>query len=240
MPVTPVTAKTVLVASAAPDMRERFFVALGGAGHRALGAASEQELLDVLEAQAGGVDLLVLDARIGEGGARRVLQTVRRPAPDLPVVVFGGSVGSAREVRELAELDVGGYINEHVEVQRILPALAPLLFADNFDRRTSARVTLGIPAALTAGDAIVPVFTLNIGGGGMAVRATPALAAGTRVGVRFRLPRSSRDIEATARVVWNRAAQAALGLQFDAVAAADQHAIDEFVERHAAEPDAPA
>ena len=232
------TAKTVLVASAAQDTLDRFSVALGAAGHRALGAASAQELLDVLAARPGGVDLLVLDARIGEGGARQVLQTLRRPAPDLPVVVFGGSVGSAREVRELAALGVGGYIDEHVEVQRILPALAPLLFADNFDRRTSARVTLGIPAALTTGDAIVPVFTLNIGSGGMAVRATAAPAAGAQVGVRFRLPRSARDIEATARVAWSRTAQAALGLQFETVAAADQHAIDEFVERHAADSDA--
>lgn len=234
------TTKTVLVASTSPDARDRFFVALGATGHRALGAANAQELLDALETEAGGIDLLVLDAQIGEGGARQVLQAVRRPAPDLPVVVFGGSVASAREVRDLAELGVGGYINEHIEVQRILPALAPLLFANNFDRRTSPRVTLGIPAALTAGDAIVPVFTLNISSGGMAVRTTPALATGTRVGVRFRLPRTTRDIEATARVAWSRASQAALGLQFAAVAADDQHAIDEFVERHDADADRPA
>lgn len=232
------TAKTVLVASAAQDTRDRFFVALGGAGHRALGAESARELLDVLEAQAASIDLLVLDARIGEGGAPRVLQAVRQPAPDVPVVVFGGSVSSAREVRELHELGVGGFLNEHVEVQRILPALAPLLFADSFDRRTSARVNLGIPVALKTDTALAPAFTLNIGSGGMALRGTIALAAGTQVGVRFRLPRSSRDIEVAARVVWNRTAQAALGLQFETAAAADQHAIDEFVERHAGDPDA--
>ena len=229
------TVKIVLVASTASDTLDRFVVALGGAGHRALGAASAQELLDVLAAPAGGVDLLVLDVRLGDGGARKLLQSVRRMAPDLPLIVFSGSVGSARDVRELAELGVGGYIDEHVEVQRILPALAPLLFADNFDRRTSARATLAVPAALTAGEAIVPVFTLNIGSGGMAVRTAAALPAGTQVGVRCRLPRASGDIEATARVVWSRTAQAALGLQFETVAAADQQAIDEFVERHAAD-----
>ena len=70
-------------------------------------------------------------------------------------------------------------------------------------------------------------------------RQLTALAAGAQVGVRFRLPRSSRDIEATARVVWSRTAQAELGLQFETVAAADQHAIDEFVERHAADTPTP-
>ena len=232
--------KTVLVASAAADIRDRFFVALGGAGHRALGAGSAQELRDVLEARAGDVDLVVLDVRMGDGGARQVLETVRQATPAAPVSVFGGSVRSARELRELADLGVAGYVNEHVEVQRILPALAPLLYPHSFDRRTSARVTLGIPAALTAGGAIQPVFTLNIGSGGMAVRAAAALASGTRVSVRFKLPRSPRDIEAAARVVWSHHPQSALGLQFESVAAADQMAIDEFVERHAAGPGAPA
>ena len=234
------TPKTVLVASAAPDVRDRFFVALGGAGHRALGAGSAQELRDVLEARAGDIDLVVLDVQMGDGGARQVLETVRRAARDTPVSVFSGSVHSARELRELADAGVAGYVNEHVEVQRILPALAPLLFPNSFDRRTGARVILGIPAALTAGDTILPVFTLNIGSGGMAVRVTTALASGSRVGIRFKLPRSSRDIEATARVVWSHNPQAALGLQFETIAAPDQIAIDEFVERHAADSDSPA
>ena len=233
------TPKTVLVASAEAEIRDRFFVALGGAGHRALGAGSAQELRDVLQARVGDIDLVVLDVRLGDGGARRVLESVRR-SRNAPVSVFGGSVHSAHELRELADLGVAGYINEHIEVQRILPALAPLLYPNSFDRRTSTRVTLGIAAALTADDAILPVFTLNIGSGGMAVRATAALASGTRVSIRFKLPRSSRDIEAAARVVWSHNPQSALGLQFETVAAPDQVAIDEFVERHAADPGAPA
>jgi len=62
----------VLVASAEAEIRDRFFVALGGAGHRALGAGSAQELRDVLQARVGDIDLVVLDVRLGDGGARRV------------------------------------------------------------------------------------------------------------------------------------------------------------------------
>lgn len=230
------SSKTVLVASAAADIRDRFFVALGGAGHRALGAGSGRELRDILQARADEIDLVVLDARLGDGGARAVVAAVQQAARRAAVGVFSGSVRGAREVRALAELDVAGYINEHAAVQHILPALAPLLFPRSFDRRTSARATLGIPAALTADGAILPVSTLNIGSGGMAVRAASAPGRGARVRIRFRLPRAPRDIEAAARVVWSRNPQAALGLQFETVAAADQIAIDEFVERHAADP----
>ena len=98
------TPKTVLVASAAPDIRDRFFVALGGAGHRALGAGSAQELKDVLQAQADRIDLVVLDVSMGDGSARQMVETVRGAARDAPVCVFGGSVHSALELRELAEL----------------------------------------------------------------------------------------------------------------------------------------
>lgn len=234
------TPKTVLIASATADIRDRFFVALGGAGHRALGAAGAQELKDVLQAQKDRIDLVVLDVNMAAGGARQVVETVRGAAPDAPVCVFSGSVHSALELRELAELGIASYVNEHVEVQRILPALAPLLFPNSFDRRTSARVTLDIPAALTSGDTILPASTLNIGSGGMAVRVTTALATGAQVSIRFRLPRSSRDIEAAARVVWSHNPQAALGLQFETVAAPDQIAIDEFVELHAADTGSPA
>ena len=42
---------------------------------------------------------------------------------------------SAEEVRDLAALGVAGYVNEYSAVQHILPALAPHLFPDNFNRR---------------------------------------------------------------------------------------------------------
>ena len=224
-------AKTVLVASAAPDVRDRFFVALGGAGHQALGAGDWRELRALLDTQSDRIDLLVLDTRLGAGSAAQVLERLRRVIPATPVLVCGGALQGARDVAELAALGVAGYINEHADVQRILPALAPALFPSNFDRRTSARVTLDIPAALATGAALLPVFTLNIGSGGMAVRAAAPLSAGTQVGVRFTLPRSEHAIAAPARVVWSQAAQGALGLQFETVAAEDQIAIDEFVEQ---------
>ena len=56
----------------------------------------------------------------------------------LPVVVFAGSVQSAADIQALAAMHVG-YVNEHAGTPQILPALAPHLFPDSFNRRTSAR-----------------------------------------------------------------------------------------------------
>ena len=72
----------------------------------------------------------------------------------LPILVFSGTIATADEVRELAALGVAGYINEYSAVQHILPSLAPHLFPDNFNRRGSPRVVLGIPVAYRFGNTI--------------------------------------------------------------------------------------
>lgn len=227
------TPKTVIVAIDAPDVVDRFVVALTGAGHRAIGAGSPQELLDVLDSRSTGIDLVVLDAGM-EADGRRVVEKVRRLAPGVPVVAFSRSIRDARDVRTLADLGVESYVDEHIAVDRILPSLAPLLSPGSFDRRTSARRTVDVPAALAFDGALVLVSTLNVGSCGMAVRTMSSPDAGADVTVRFRLPRSPRTIEVAARVVWNDR-QSVLGLQFENVDPLDQAALDEFVDRSAAD-----
>ncbi len=228
----------MVVAIDAPDVVDRFAAALGGAGHRVVGAGRARELLRVVESPAARIDLIVLDVGLDVGletDPPRIVERLRQVAPGIPIIAFSRSIRGARDVRELAGLGVERYVDEHVAAERILPALAPLLSPNSFDRRTSRRRTLGIPAALRCGDTIVPVFTLNIGSGGTAVRAMTALTAGARVTVRFRLPRPQRDIEVAARVVWSDR-QSALGLQFEDVDTADQAAIDEFVDQREPRP----
>ena len=229
------TPKTVVVAIDAPDVVDRFSAALGGAGHRVIGARHAGELFRAVESPATSIDLVVLDVGL-EADPPRLVERLRQARPRVPIIAFSRSIRSARDVRRLAGLGVERYVDEHVALDRILPALAPLLSPNSFDRRTSPRRTLGIPAALRCGDTIVPVFTLNIGSGGMAVRAMTALTAGDGVTIRFRLPRPQRDIEVAARVAWSDR-QSALGLQFEDVDTADQAAIDEFVDRRGTPPD---
>ena len=128
-------------------------------------------------------------------------------------------------------MGVVGYINEYSTVQHILPSLAPHLFPDSFNRRSSPRVVLGIPIAYRFGNTIATALTLNISRGGIAIRTTSPLAAGAKIKIRFRLPAGKRDVDAEARVAWSDR-RVGMGLQFEGVNAADQAAIDEFVEAH--------
>ena len=224
------TPKTVIVAAGAADVRDRFATALEGAGHRAIGVGHLPELLEALRSASDRVDLVVLDLGL-QDEAVDTIRAIKTLDPKVPIVILSGSVRSAAEVRTLDDSGVDRYVNEHIAVQHILPSLAPQLFPDSFNRRTSVRVTLGIPVTLRFGESITAALTLNLGKGGLGVRTINPLDSGTKVAVRFRLPGSQQDVDAASRVVWYDR-RSGMGLQFERVATHDQSAIDEFVDQH--------
>jgi uncharacterized protein (TIGR02266 family) len=230
--VPTVSAKTVIIADDTAFVRDRFATALLGAGHKALTVKSAAELLARVRAELPHVDLIMLDLRLPHAGGVELVRTIRKiDGGVVPILVFSGTIATAEEVRDLAALGVSGYINEYSAMQHILPSLAPHLFPDNFNRRTSPRVVLGIPVAYRFGNTIAAALTLNISKGGIAIRTMSPLAAESKVRVRFRLPGSKRDIEAECRVSWSDR-RVGMGLQFERCDPADQSAVDEFVDQH--------
>jgi uncharacterized protein (TIGR02266 family) len=224
--------KTVVIADDTAFVRDRFRAALEDAGHRAITVKSAVELLARIRADLDTLDLVVLDLRLPNTAGIDLVRAVRRlDEGRLPIVVFSGTIANAEEVRELAALGVAGYVNEYSAAQHILPSLAPHLFPDSFNRRSSPRVVLGVPVAYRFGNTIAAALTLNISRGGVAIRTTSPLEAGARVRVRLRLPGGKRDMDVEARVAWSDR-RVGMGLQFDRVEATDQQAIDHFVDTH--------
>jgi len=174
-------------------------------------------------------DLVVVYLRLPHAGGVELVRSIRKlDGGRLPILVFSGTIGGASEVRDLASLGIAGYVNEYSASPQILPSLAPHLFPDNFNRRDSPRVTLGIPVAYRFGDTIAAAVTLNLGRGGLAIRTMSPLESSTRARVRFRLPNSRRDVDADARVAWSDR-RVGMGMQFERIDAADQSAVEEFV-----------
>ena len=230
------TQKNILIAIAATNVQDSFSVALAETGHRAIAVKHLSELLEFLQSQTTDIDLVILDAGLplneredNTDESIQVVRIIRRATPQVPIIVFSGSIRNATQVKELAGLGVVRYINEHISVQDILPSLVPVLFPDSFDRRTSSRVTIETPASLRNGDTISSVLILNLSKGGLAIRSMNLLSEGTQVIVRFRLPESNSDVEAVSRVVWS-SRKAGLGLQFEEIKISDQSAINEFVD----------
>ena len=229
---TSVTTKTVVIADDTAFVRDRFRTAVENAGHKAIVVKSAAELLARVRADLEQIDLIVVDLRLPHNPGVDLVRSIRKLDDGrLPVLIFSGTIASADEVRELAALGVAGYVNEYSAVQHILPSLAPHLFPDNFNRRGSPRVVLGIPIQYRFGNTIAAALTLNLSHGGIAIRTTSPLDLGSKVRLRFRLPGSKRDIDAEGRVAWSDRRHG-MGLQFEKVEQPDQAAVDEFVDAH--------
>jgi uncharacterized protein (TIGR02266 family) len=227
-----VAAKTVLVADDTAFVRDRFKVAIEGAGHKAVTAQNGPELLGCVRSSKAEIDLIVLDLRLPQGNGVAMLRTLRKMDQEHPpVMIFSGTIKSADEVRELGTLGVTGYVNEYMAVQHIVPALVPHLFPGRGNRRSSPRVVLGIPVAYRFGNTIAAALTLNISRGGLAVRTTNPLAVGTAVKVRFRLPTAKKDLEAEATIAWTDR-RLGMGLTFTKLTPADQAHIDDYIQGH--------
>ena len=232
MTSTSVAAKTIVVADDTAFVRDRFRAALEAAGHRAVSVKSAAELLARVRADLNQIDLIVLDLRLPHAPGVDLVRSIRRlDDGKLPILIFSGTIANAEEVRELAALGVAGYVNEYSAVQHILPSLAPHLFPDNFNRRSSPRVVLGIPIQYRFGNTIAAALTLNLSHGGIAIRTTSPLENGAKIKVRFRMPGGKRDIDAEGKVAWSDR-RVGMGIQFERVDPASQTIIDSFVDAH--------
>jgi uncharacterized protein (TIGR02266 family) len=227
-----IATKTVVIADDTAFVRDRFRTAVEGAGHKAIAVKSAAELLARVRADLERIDLIVLDLRLPHAPGVDLVRSVRKLDDGrLPILIFSGTIASADEVRDLAALGVAGYVNEYSAVQHILPSLAPHLFPDNFNRRSSPRVVLGIPIQYRFGNTIAAALTLNLSHGGIAIRTTSPLEASAKIKVRFRMPGSKRDIDADGRVAWSDR-RVGMGIQFETVDPASQTIIDNFVDAH--------
>jgi uncharacterized protein (TIGR02266 family) len=229
---TSISAKTVVIADDTAFVRDRFQAALEMAGHRAIPIGGTAELLTLIRADLAQIDLLVLDLRLPNAHGVELVRTIRKLGDGrLPILIFSGTIAGADEVRELATFGIAGYVNEYSAPQHILPSLAPHLFPDQFNRRGSPRVVLGISVQYRFGNTIAAALALNLSHGGIAIRTTNPLEAGTKIRVRFRMPGSKRDIDVEGRVGWSDR-RVGMGVQFENVDAAGQTLIDTFVDAH--------
>jgi uncharacterized protein (TIGR02266 family) len=226
-----IAAKTVVIADDTAFVRDRFRAAVESAGHRAIAVKSAAELLARVRSDRDRIDLIVLDLRLPQSPGVELVRALRKLDDRAPLLIFSGTIATAVEVRQLASLGVAGYVNEYSAVQHIVPSLAPHLFPDNFNRRSSPRVVLGIPIQYRFNNTIAAALTLNLSRGGIAIRTTSPLDSGSRLRVRFRVPGSKRDVDAEGRVAWSDR-RVGMGVQFEQVDAATQIVIDNFVDAH--------
>jgi uncharacterized protein (TIGR02266 family) len=227
---TALAKRTVLVADDTAFVRDRFKAAIEAAGHNAVTVQTGQELLAQVRANSR-IDLIVVDLRIPQGNGVMLLRAIRKLDHRAGIVVFSGTIANADEVRQLETIGVLGYVNEYTAVHHILPSLLPHLFPKASNRRSSPRVSLGIPVAYRFGNTIAAALTINVSHGGLAIRTTNPLKVDTPVSVRFRLPNGKSEIDAQGRVAWADQ-RLGMGVKFTKIDESDQAQINQYVQSH--------
>jgi uncharacterized protein (TIGR02266 family) len=219
-------ADTVLIAHRAEQVRERFAATISSAGHVCVTAGT---LAQLRAAASPSLSLALIDCRLSPDDAAMIRELRRAAGRQLAIVAFAGTIPSAASAAALAGQGIG-YLNEHAATSEILPALGPHLFPERYNRRTSARVPIGVPLSYRSGETIAGAVTLDIGRGGLTVRTIAPLEKGAALQVRFRLPGSPTEIDVAAHVVWSDA-RVGMGVRFDALTPEQQWAIDTLVDK---------
>jgi uncharacterized protein (TIGR02266 family) len=223
--------KTILIAHRHAAVRERFAAALADARHEFVLAETAEEARRAAAGTSAPISLALIDLGLSGDGAGLVRALREAAGRQMPVAVFAGTVASAIDIPALVALQVVGYVNEHAATSQILPALAPHLFPDNFDRRASPRVALGVSVSYRTGATIAAARALNVGRGGLAIRTMTPLAAETVVQLKFSLPGHPDEIEASGRVAWSDR-RVGMGIQFERIEGEGQVLVDDFVETY--------
>ena len=120
------------------------------------------------------------------------------------------------------------YPSRRAEQAGILPALAPHLFPDSFNRRIGPRIMLAVPVSFQVGQAITAATTFDVAPSGLGIRTMEPLPLGTALDLVFRLPGQTADVRASGRVSWSDR-NVGMGVRFEDIAADCQGAIDRFV-----------
>jgi len=222
--------KTILVAHRSLAVRDRFAAALADAQQDYLLAGAEPALRAALANDRAPVSLALIDLTLaGERDPVAFVNDLRNSGPrPFPVVVFAGSVASAEQLTSLGSAGVAGYLNEHADAPQILPALAPHLFPDSFNRRTSQRAPVALPVSFRAGQTIAAAHTRDIGRGGIGIQTMDPLPIGTPLTFTLKLPGTGFEISASGRVIWADR-RIGMGLQFDKLPAEAQKHLDDYV-----------
>lgn len=79
--------KNILIVDDEEDIRSLYECELGGEGYKAISVSSGEEALQFLDSNDSGIDLVILDIKMGLLDGLQVLEKLRGKKSDLPVIL---------------------------------------------------------------------------------------------------------------------------------------------------------
>ncbi|MFQ5585301.1 MAG: response regulator [Thermodesulfobacteriota bacterium] len=195
--------KNILVADDSEFFRVKLSDILTEAGHKAKFVNNGREVIEELQKNSDGFDLLMLDLQMPEVDGFGVLAWIRDNnfSGRFPVLAVTGVYEPTTVLDRLKSLGAAGLMTKAFSPEQVMHRVNRLLFPDKVVRG-DPRVPISIPVDFTSEGSAHTGYLLNLSATGLFLHAKQKLQTDTIVTLKFSLPGSDCIMNVTGAVKW--------------------------------------
>jgi uncharacterized protein (TIGR02266 family) len=232
------TPKDILLADDSEFFRTKLSDILIEAGHKVTFASDGREVINKVQGDPDGMDLLILDLQMPHVDGFGVLEWMKKNGYDerFPVLAVTGVYEPGETMDRLNSLGATSLMTKGFTPEQVLHRINQLLFPQKADERSEPRAPISIPVDFTMGDAANTGFLLNISATGLFMHTTTVIIPGSSLMLKFSLPGSDRVFDLMGVVRWSTSHKASksllkgAGIMFTSISDKDKEALKLFVD----------
>jgi uncharacterized protein (TIGR02266 family) len=230
--------KNVLLADDSEFFRTKLSDILIEAGHSVTFASTGREVIDKVQGDPDGIDLLILDLQKPHVDGFGVLEWMKNNGYNdrFTVLAVTGVYEPGEVIDRLKSLGASSLVTKGFTPEQVIHCINQLLFPEKADERSAPRAPISIPVDFTLGDATNTAFLLNISTAGLFLHTTMNIIPGSSLMLKFSLPGSDRVFDLRGVVRWSTSPGAAknflggAGVMFTSISDEEKEVLKLFVE----------
>ena len=230
--------KSILVADDSIFFRTKLSDILVEAGHKVRFARNGREVIDEVNIDSAGIDLLLLDLQMPDTDGFGVLKWINENGyrGKFPVLVITGAYEPVEVMDRLRNCGASGLMSKGYTPEQIVFRVNRVLFPDKVaSGKPRERVPVSIAVDYSVGEQHQTGYLLNVSETGAFLHTKYGLPAGAVIRLKFALPGTDRLIDVKGLAKWATSEVAkktffgGYGIMFTSVTDADLDALRDFI-----------
>ena len=230
--------KYILVADDSEFFRVKLSDILAEAGHKTKFVNDGKGVIEELEKDSDGFDLIMLDLQMPEVDGFSVLAWINdnNLAGKCPVLAVTGVYEPSQVLDRLKDLGAAGLMTKAFSPEQVMHRVNRLLFPEKVVRG-EPRVPISIPVDFTSEGASYTGYLLNLSASGLFLHAKQELPVDAIIHLKFSLPGYDSIITVSGVVMWctylsgEENLFGGAGIQFRDLSPSNQEVLRQFVKR---------
>jgi uncharacterized protein (TIGR02266 family) len=233
------TSKNILVADDSVFFRTKLSAILTETGHKVIFASDGREVIEKLQEDPNGIDLVILDLQMPHIDGFGVLEWMTNNGCNdrFPTLVISGVYEPGEVMERLKSLGVRGLMTKGFTPEQVIHRINHILFPQKVEDRVEPRAPISAPVDFALGDATYTGFLLNISSTGLFLHTRMDLLPGSALKLKFSLPGSTRIYKAKGIVRWStppstdKSLFGGAGIMFTSISDEDRQELKNYVEK---------